>query len=215
MPIPQNQILCGEVHLTGQMAAKGSNDVNTDFVFHFRRITTAVAPNKLNLANIFITNIATPIAAALNVSWSGSLVRVRWPNDAVDQFLDTSTVVVGAITGDRMASEDSAFLSFKTALRGKNYRGSKHIAPMSESDSTSGSEDLFNAGALTRLAAINTALLAGLTDSDGNQWVFSILSRSLSQLRTNPTTLVQNDVTEAKVNKRIGSMLRRKVKSVY
>lgn len=215
MPIPQNQIKCVEIHITGQMTAKGSNAINTDFVFHYRRITLAVAPNKTNIQSAFTAAVGTPIYAALNASWSASALRLRFPDDAQDQFQDFANANVGAITGDRMASEDAAYLTFKTSLRGKNYRGGKHLAPMSESDSTSGTEDLFNAACLTRLAAINTGLLAGLTDSDGNQWVFAILSRNLSQLTVNPTTVVINDVTEARVNKRIGSMLRRKAKSVY
>lgn len=215
MPIPQNQILCAEIHILGTMAAAGSNPVNTDFVFHYRRITLAVPPNKTNIQSAFTAAVGTPIYAALNATWSATALTVRFPNDPLDQFQTFANANVGAITGDRMSSEDSAYLTFKTSLRGKSYRGGKHIAPMSESDSTTGSEDLFNAGALTRLAAINTGLLAGLTDSDGNQWVFAVLSRKLSNFEVTPCVLELNDVVEARVNKRIGSMIRRKVKSVY
>lgn len=215
MPIPQNQILSAEVHITGVMAAGGSNAPKTDFSFHYRRTTVAVAPNKVNLAAQISANILTPIAAALNASWTSALIRVRWPNDAEDQFSDNTVAQAGAITGDRMASEDAAYLLFRTNLRGRTFRGSKHLGPMSESDSTGGSEDTFNAACLTRLATINTALLTPLTDADGNIWNFAILSRKLSQLKTNPTTVVINDVTSALVNKRIGTLNSRKAKSVY
>ncbi len=215
MPIPQNQILCGEIHMVGSMASGGSNVINTDFLFHFRRITNVVAPNKANLHVAFKAAVGAAVYAALNITWTASFIRIRWPNDPLDQFTDFADASVGAISGDRMSSEDSAYLTFATSLRGKSYRGGKHIAPMSETDSTSGSDDIFNAGALTRLAAINTALLAGLTDTDGNQWVFAVLSRKLSNFEVTPCVLQLNDVVQARVNKRIGSMLRRKVKSVY
>lgn len=215
MAIAQNQILAAEIHLTGKMASGGSNTVNTDFIFHYRRITLAVAPVKANLAAVFAASVVTAVAAALNTTWSASFIRIRWPNDPLDLFTDVTSAAVGAITGDRMSSEDSAYLTFATALRGKSYRGGKHLAPMSETDSTSGADDLFNAPALTRLALINTNYLAGLTDSDGNQWVAAVLSRKLSNFKVTPCTLVINDIVQARVNKRIGSMLRRKVKSVY
>jgi hypothetical protein len=197
------------------MSAAGSNPINTDFVFHYRRITLVVAPNKANIANAFQSGPLAAIAAALNNTWTAQFVRVRFPNDPLDMFLDTADASTGTISGDRMSSEDSAYLSFTTSKRGKSYRGGKHIAPMSESDTTSGSEDIFNAACLTRLAAINTAFLAGLTDSDGNQWVAAVLSRKLSNFAVTPCVLELNDIVSAKVNKRIGSMLRRKVKSVY
>lgn len=216
MPIPQNQILSAEINVQGLIAAAGSNSIQTNFIFHYRRTTVAVAPNKANLKTAFLAAIlGTTIGPALNNTWTAQFIRIRFPNDAQDMYTDFSDSTTGSITGDRMASEDSAYMRYRTNLRGKSYRGSKHFGPMSESDSTSGSEDLFNAACLTRLAAINTALLTPLTDSDGNIWNFAILSRKLSQLKTNPTTVVINDVTAAAVNKRVGSMLGRKVLSVY
>lgn len=215
MAIPQNQILCAEIHVTGFMSAEGSNVIFTDNIFHYRRITVAVPPVKTNIIAAFQAAMMGPIGAALNVTWAAQFVRCRFPNDPLDLFTDVADTTVGAITGDRMASEDAAFLLFSTALRGKSYRGSKHLGPMSESDSTGGVADLFNAGCTTRLAAINTAYLGGLTDADGNQWVAAILSRKLSNFSVTPCTLVLNDIVQAKVKKTIGSLLRRKAKSVY
>lgn len=215
MPIPLNQVRVAEVSLKGLIDAGGSNSVNTNFVFHFRRTAVSVNPTKAALNTIFQSAISAKVALALNAKWSASLNDIRWVNDAEDAYVSFSNTDVGAVTGDRLDTFTAAYLLFRTGLRGRNFRGSKHLAPMSESDVTTPDEDIWNSGALTRLAAINTALLAGMTDSTGNNWVFTILARKLSTTRTNPTNVITNDVTSALVNKRTGSMIRRKVKSVY
>lgn len=212
MPIPTNQIRVAEIVLRGNIAAGGSDAVNTAFVFHYRRIAVTVDPVKAALNNAFTAGPAAAIAAALNVGWSAALHDIRWLNDAEDPYLSISGSEVGAITGDRLPSDDAVFLLFRTALRGRKFKGGKHLAPFSESDIGA---DVLNAGAITRAEAICTALTTPLTDSTGNIWNFCIVSRTSSILRTNPTTVVSNDVTQALVNSRIGTMLRRKVRSVY
>jgi hypothetical protein len=215
MPIPANQILHAEISLKGVIASGGSDVVNTNFVFHYRRTSTTVDPDKTALKVAFTAGPGAAIAAALNQRWSGSLNDIRWLNDATDPYLSIASALVGAITGDSLSTIEAAYLLHRTALRGRSYRASKHLAPMSESDVTTANEDIWNAGALTRLAAINTALITPLVDSTGNTWVYGALSRKLSQLAKNPTTVVFNDVTAALVNKRVGTMRRRQVKSVY
>jgi len=212
MPIPLNQVRVAEIVLRGQIAAGGSDAINTAFVFHYRRNTVSVDPSKTALNTAFTAGPVVPIAAALNVSWEASLHDIRWVNDAEDPYLSVTATEVGAIAGDRLPSDDAVFLLFRTALRGRRFKGGKHLAPFSESDI---GNDILNAGAVTRCNAICTALGTPLTDSTGNTWNFTILSRFLSQLRTNPTTVVANDVTQLLVNQRIGTMLNRKVRSVY
>lgn len=215
MPIPLNQVTVAEISMKGIITGGGSTDTRTNFIFHYRRLATAVDPTKAALNTAFVAGPVAAIAAALNEDWAATLHDIRWVNDALDQYTSIAATEVGAITGDRLASDQAAFLLFRTGLRGRSYRGSKHLGPFSESDVTHDDCDLFNAACVTRLAAINTALAATLTDSTGNQWKFTLLSRKLSQLVTNPTTVITNDITSLLVNKRVGSMLRRKVRSVY
>jgi len=215
MPIPLNQVTVAEISVKGKMDSGGSDAINTNFLFHYRRTATAVDPDKTALKVIFKSTVLTVIAAALNQRWNASLIDIRWVNDATDPYLSITDATAGAITGDSLQSDDAAYLLHRTALRGRKYRGSKHLAPFSESDVTTPDEDIWNSGCLTRLAAINTALLTTLTDTTTNAWKYTILSRTDSQLKVNPTTVVVNDVTSALVNKRIGRMKRRYVKSVY
>lgn len=215
MPIPLNQVNVAEISVKGKMDSGGSDAVNTNFIFHYRRTATAVDPDKTALKVIFKSSVLSVIILALNQRWNASLIDIRWVNDATDPYLSISDTSQGAIAGDSLQSDDSAYLLHRTSLRGRKYRGSKHLAPLSESDVTTPDEDIWNAACLTRLAAINTALLTTLTDTTGNSWKYTILSRTDSQIKVNPTTVVVNDVTSALVNKRIGRMKRRYVKSVY
>lgn len=216
MPIPANQILIAEIQMRGIITGGGAGEVRTNFVFHFRRLATAVDPLKSPINTAFQTNIATPIAAALNEDWEATTNSIRFVNDALDAPTEFSSALEGAITGDRLASFATAYLLMRTAVRGREYRGSKHLGPFSESDVTHATGcDIFNAGAVTRLTTICTAIGAGFTDSTTNNWVPCILSRKLSELTENPTTVITNDVTQILPNQRVGSEVRRKAPSLY
>jgi hypothetical protein len=215
MAIPDNQVIHAEVIMHGLIASGGSNAVRTQFVFHYRRIATVVAPSKAALATAFQAGPGAAIVAALNARWSEQTVSVRWLNDALDQAVPFTNVNVGAIAGDSLASHIAAFILFRTGIKGRSYRGGKHLGPFSESDVTAAGDDVFNAGCVGRLTTINSALAAPLTDSTPNTWKLSIYSRTLSQYRTNPTTIVANDVATILTNKRVANMKRRQVASVY
>jgi hypothetical protein len=198
------------------VAAAGSGTKLFNFICHWRRIATTVAIDKTLIDTAYQAAIVVPLMAALNARATQVNNQVRSMNDANDLYSTVAHAVVGAIAGDSMPTEDAAFLLLRTNLRGKSYRGSKHLGPMSESDSTAGTEDLFNAACLARLATIAAAIVAGFTDTTPNTWKPSVLSRiSPAQYRTNPTTVVANDCTSIAVKKTIGSMLHRKAKSVY
>jgi len=216
MPIPLNQVNVVEIQLRGIITGGGAGEVRTNFVFHFRRTAVAVDPVKASINTAFQASISAPIAAALNEDWDASVNSVRYVNDALDAPAEFANSDTGAITGDRLASFATAYLLMRTNVRGRNYRGSKHLGPFSETDVTHATGcDIFNAGAVTRLTTICTAILAGFTDSTGNVWVPCILSRSLSELKDNPTTVITNDVTQVVPNKRVGSEVRRKAPSLY
>lgn len=200
--------------MKGLIAAGGSGSVNTVFLFHFRRSGGTTSPSKSSINTAFAAAYAPSIVAALNNRWAATLNSIRFIDDALDGYVDFSSALVGAITGDSMPSDQAAYLLLRTGVRGKSYRGSKHFGPMSESDTTT-SGDVFNSGCLTRLAAIATAILPGFTDADGNVWKPCVVSSKYSQLEINPTTVIANDVTAINVNHRVGSMNRRKTASVY
>ncbi len=71
------------------------------------------------------------------------------------------------------------------------------------------------AAGLARWQAVRDACKLTFNDAAPNTWVPCVYSRLLSQALINPTSIVTADVTNAFLNKRIGSMAHRKAKSVY
>lgn len=215
MAIPLTSVLTAEIQMKGQMASGGSNAINTNFVFHYKRTGTAVAPTKSALATAFQAGPGAAIVAALNNRWSESAVEVRWIDDALDQSFPFANVNVGAVAGDSMPSDQAAYLLFRTGIKGRSYRGSKHLGPLSESNTTAGTDDILNAAAITLFTTVATACAANLVDATPNTWVPVVFSRTLSQTRQNPTTIIVNAVSAILLNKRVGTMRRRKAKSAY
>ena len=197
--------------MKGSIAAEGASVRNVEFVFHFKRTTNVHAVDKGHIAAAFQTAIGSVVLAALNIAYTQTANWVRFLDDALDSYQSTTEAGVGAITGDPLGDLVAVVLQLKTGMRGKSYNGSKHFAPASESDSIG---NTINAGAQTNFNAIGTAIVAGFTDSDGNVWLPTIFSRHLSQVRTNPTTVIANQVTSTLLNKTLGTMRRRKSKTV-
>lgn len=216
MPIPSNQMVNIEVHVHSIVASGGSGTRFGDFVFHYARQNPSLAlPTKTQIDAAFQTAVVVPLGAALNVRFLQSRNSIRYLDDVTDGFVDFSHAVAGAVTGDSMSTILAAFALGRTGLRGKTYLAKKHYFPLSESDTTSGTDDILNAAAITRFTTLNTAWLNGFTDASGNQWLPTCFSRKLSQFKTNPTTIVAPTITSIALNKRVGSMKHRKVLSDY
>jgi hypothetical protein len=215
MAIPDNQKIVAEIAMKGLISAGGSGSVNTNFLFHYRRTSVVNVPSKTALDTAFQAAHAAPIIAALNARWSQKTNDVRWVNDALDQPLTIVHVNAGAIAGDSLASHIAVYVLFRTGIRGRSFRGSKHFGPFSEGDVTAAGDDILNAAAIARLATITSALITPLVDANGNTWNLAVLSRVLSVITPNPTTIVTTDVSSILTNKRVANMKRRQVASVY
>lgn len=215
MPIPANQVTHVEIIMHGNSAAGGSNSKIFDFVFQFRRTAVINPIVKAGVDAAFQAAIAVPIAAAVNARYTQIFNSVRWLNDAQDAPITFAHAIVGGVAGDSQSTASTAFILHRTGLRGGSFKGGKHLGPMSEADCTAGTDDIWNAAALARLNPVAAAILAGFVDAQANVWVPAVLSRKLSQLKVNPTTVLANDVAQTAVNKRVGKMKRRMVKSIY
>lgn len=217
MPVTPADLRTAEIVLKGTASAEGSDAQDIVNVFHFRRTTTTVPVNKINTQGAFVFNVLPSIVAALNVTYTATEVAIRMLEDVTDPYYVNTLASsnLGLVTGDRRKPSDSAFLLLKTPYRGRSYRGSKRFSPMSESDTTAGTADLWNAACLTRLHAIATAIMAGFTSAEGNVWVPCLWSRKQSDMTTVPATVQTFDLSQILVAKRIGSQKSRTVKGVY
>lgn len=211
MAIATTSILTAEITLEGTSAAAGGSAKNILNVFHYRRTATAVDASKTSLKTIFLASVVPAIVAGLNVRALFSSIGVRWVDDAMDAKMAFAISQAGAVAGDSHPNYVAGTIQLKTAIRSRSGIGSKHFGPLSESD---GVGDVFTGAGLTRFQAIRDVLDDALVDADGNNWVPCVLSRTLSQLEINPTTVVRNDITSAILNVSFGSMRRRKVRTV-
>jgi hypothetical protein len=204
-----------QIQMQGLVSARGSTSRNADWLFYFVCATPVGAILKTQVEAAFQAAVAVPLVGALNLRYAQTFNAVRLLANALDPFVQVPRAVVGGITGDSMTTVNSLYVLLRTGIRGKNYRGSKHFFPLSESDTTVGSDDILNAAAITRWNAVLTAWNGGFTDAGGNVWLPCVFSKSLSQVRTNPTVVVYNVVTQFLLNERIGIMKKRRVASLY
>lgn len=215
MAIPDNQKLTLQVLVSGTIAAKGAGIRRTFNTLHFRRTTPGVASDKAAFITAFVANIGNLFDAALNLTWTHDSDSCRFLEDATDPFLDVANGGVGAITGDRMPPDNTAYILLRTNLRGPRYRGSLHLSPFSESDTDAATADLFNAAAQGRIQAIGDSLLAPFADASGNNWVPTIVSRYNSNFAVVPAVIGFADIATAIARKSIGRLKRRTPEYTY
>ena len=216
MPIASTLISHAEIIMTGLIGAGGSNTINTQFVFHYRRTATINPLSKALLAAAFQAGPGAPIVAMLNARWSEKTVSVRWMDDPLDAAVPFANVNVGGIAGDSMASHLAVFVLFRTGLRGRSFRGGKHFGPFSEADATTAGDDILNAAAIARLATTIAALGAPIVEAGPNTWNPCVYARSLSSPNLQPVAAIAtNDIQTVLFNKRLGNMKRRMVRSIY
>jgi len=212
MPLIDSQIQHIEVLARGSLTAGGSTVKPCFNVWMYRRTTFAVPFSKTQFATAFRAAVIVPLIAAANVRYSVNTLRVRIVNDAEDPYQDIADAGVGAIATDSEPNNDAVYALMKTAKRGRFATGSKHFGGPSEIDTT---DNILVGAGLARWETLRAALAVAVVDAAPNTYVPCVLSRTYSQLITNPTTVVSNDVTSVLLNKRIGSMVRRKGASVY
>lgn len=214
MPIPDNQITVAEIVVEGRIAASGVDTVQTINVFHYKRQTMSIPATKSGLDAAFDNNILDELQLCMNVRWTHVKTRVRWLNDAEDPYTDFAGGGLGQNAGDSMTSDKCVYMLLRTEKRGKIYRGAKFFGPLSEGDTTT-LGDVLNAAAITRFTALKTAMYADILDANGVTWSPSLFTRKGSQIKTNPTTVITNRLSEVILNQRITGLKRRRTKSKY
>jgi len=215
MPLAPNQLLTLELKIYGKLAAAGGNDLPCQNVFHYRRTSVGVNATKGAFLTRFVAAIMTPYLAAASDRYFPQQYSLRWIDDPTDREVFTSTAAQGAIATDSEPSHDAVSMLLRTNLRGANYRGSKHWGGVNESDTTG---DVLTGGGLALWVALRDALRLPLVDAIPLTWNLVVLSRSplLSNFTMSPALYTATDVSEVQLNKRIGSMeRRRKAKSVF
>lgn len=211
MAIADNLKLHWEIATLGTIASAGGESKQFANVYHYRRTTTTVEASKSEIADEFDAAVVPVIVAALNARANISQITVRCVNDATDATYSKSVNHDGAIAGESLPSYVVGTIRLNTAVRGRSGRGRKHFGPLSEADTTG---DIITGAALTRMQTLRDALDNPFTDATGNIFVPCVVSRHLSQLTANPTTVAANDVNACVLNTTVSTLRRRKVRTV-
>jgi hypothetical protein len=201
-----------EVSLLGTCVETGGGTKNLANVFHFRRSAAGGGPTKANINAAFIAKYAAAWAAALSVLYVESAVTIRDITNNLDLPTPfTGTAFDGTVVGARLPMQSSVSLLLRTGNRGKSFRGGKRISPVAESHVTA---DEINGGALAVWNTLTALMVSSFTDADGNTWTHEVLSKTLSNFVPQPAVIVAADITSALLNKTIGTMRRRKERTV-
>jgi hypothetical protein len=213
--IPTNLITFVEIVSRGIVTQTGVPSKNFFSVWQFRRTNNFQPLSKTDIEGHFQTTYMVPLIALLNAAYLQVSNDVRFLDDATDPFQSIPRTVVGGIVGVAQQNYDSVAYQFQTGYRGKSGRGGKRLGPLSDADTL---QNVLTGAALIAWTALRGVFLGGFSDTNGNVWVPTVVSKGvppgLSQLRTNPTRVFANDVVGVVLNKTTGTMRRRKVRTI-
>jgi len=185
-------------------------------VYHFYQVAIVpIAEDLPSLLASFDGQMAATLGAALNVDYTGQKYTGRYMDDPTSPEITAAAVPPnGTRTGDRLPLFNAATIRLLSSNRGRSYNGSKHFAPVSESDTT---DDTITGTGLTNWTAVEAVLATPLllSGANGSAWELIVLSTILSNLTANPSVFTFSTLTPARaaaLNAKIGWMRRRKSK---
>ena len=186
-------------------------------LYHFRRAPGtwhAVTLSQLNTA--FIGNFDASLSAALQNDAGAGSIQSKFLDLPTNDYGPAGVMTQGQVSGDRLPLYNTAVCQLKTGVRGRNYKGSKHYAPVAESSTT---EDNLTGAGLALWQDVRQSLEdvsdpGFMNDAAGNHWYLTVISTTLSDLVSSPCLFTGADVTEVLLNVRIGTMKKRKEKSL-
>ncbi len=174
-------------------------------VFHYQ-LTGGSLDNYTQLLGDFDTKVYSFALAQQSADTTLVSINIRKLDDATEQFFTVSVSNAGGIALPRLPGDLAVVLPFRCAQRGKSFRGRKHFRGV---PSASVLKDELTAGALTAWQTVAGKMQNPFTSVTGT-YTPVIVSRILSQLKTNPTTIIGSTVTSVLTNKTIGTMRRSK-----
>lgn len=200
-----------EIVVQGAVPETIGTSKNVFNVFHYTQNPTVAGPaSPVAVANAFLSTVWGTIATALSVNWVGVACLARYLDSTLNLFQPAGVPGSGAAALPRLPNDTAVVTPLSCNVRGRNFRGSKHFSPIATAQVTS--DELNGAG----LALWNPVLplLLGQITAGGQTFSPCVVSRSLSQLRQDPVTIVGAIITLVRLNKTIGTMRRRKEKTV-
>lgn len=178
-------------------------------VFHYRRVSGSTPPNLAGIADALASTVGDRFSNALNVRVTNIRVDVRPLDDPLSIPVPQSGgPSAGVVSGEPQSIVNAAVIDLNTGVRGRSFRGRKHISGLSESDSTGGDE--LTGTALVHFASMIAQILANPNDGAGNIFTPCVLSPTLSDILGTPPTFTGADIIGGTCSPIIGTMRKRK-----
>jgi len=205
-----------EIISSGTSSSVGGSTKNIDNIYRFRRTTNGNPYNPVHVEAAFQTAIMIPVTNLLSAGYTQSGNSVR----SIDDANEVPTMVPRALPGQIALPREPDYvcirIRMRTALKGKSGRGAKSYSPIAVAHLLG---DTITGPCAVLCTAVIAALTAGFTDADGNLWIPVIVSKVQNKLPVgrydaNPTAIIANDVTGFVLNKSVGTMYRRKIRTV-
>lgn len=202
-----------EIVIQGTVPTVGSGTKNVYNIFHYQSRAHPATDSAIQVANQFVTAVWSSIAAQLSVLYTGVTTLARLMDVSTNQYGLGVAPANGSIAGARLPLDNAVVCLLRTQERGKSFRGSKHFGAIAESQQLN---DELTAAAVTAWSSAIQTLVQGVSVPGGQVWDPVILSRHLSSygVGANPVILIGSIIQSALLNKTLGTMRRRKERTV-
>lgn len=209
LPTPLTNVV--EISVQGSVVETGGTTRNIFNIFHYYQNPNQPSPpSAVVVANAFIAGPWAAILALLSIGYVGVQTLSRYLDSSANAFNTANPPGTGAVILPRQPAQQAVVGFFRSAIRGKSFRGSKHFGPLATSQVTG---DEIAPASVAAWQAANTGLVANIT-AGGQTYTPCVVSKTLSQLRTDPTTIYGAALLTGLTNKTIGTMRHRKEKTV-
>jgi len=198
-----------EITIRGHYVDGAGNNKLIANVFHYTRPNGSTTLSKSAIDTAFRGILNAAFQAFLSTAWIPDYTVVRCVDDPLDPEAQTALTATGSgQTGDPESECTSACFLLDTAVRGRRYKGRKHVGPISSVDTTNGE---LSGGGITRGATLGAAMIATFSAS-GDTWTPAVYSRTN---QTVPVTIASclaamTPINGYRLNLTIGTMRRRK-----
>lgn len=210
-PLPATASVVAQIIVKGRLTAGGSTDTPCGNVFYYRQSVIGGAVNKVQLHTAFVNAVIAPLLLATNQAYTPTKSQIRFIDNAQDLVVEQAIAGVGARVLDSEPSVNAVVMVLRTAFRGRNARGFKHFGGTSEEDTT---RDVLTGAGLARWQAVQAALKVSFLDAGGNGWTPWLFSPLGSSIKVNPTIVRGADINDVLLDLNVGTMRKRRSKTV-
>jgi len=204
-----------EAVIRGELLTTGGEIVPCLNVFHFKHHSGPTTTDPLNFLSSFTGGIQAELLAATVARYTLSQTEARFMDSPAEPVGIQVVEANGDIETDPYASDAAVYMLLRTGYRGRSFKGAKHFGGLAEEDTVA---DQLDASGIVNWGAVGAVIedwgVTGLDDGDGNVYKLVVLQPTNSDLQADPSIFTGAVVVDVLLNKTIGTMGRRRQKTI-